>query len=250
MPRFLDPDVMEAARQHALAAYPNESCGAVTAAGYVPLRNTHPDPRNHFECSAELEPLQMSGALLALVHSHPAPDNAMAPSAHDIAQQVAFGIPWGIVFCDHEAALPPYYWGDQLEPPPLEGRDFRYGPSGTDGKGDCAALVRDWYRLKRGVTLPEYVRERNCWKRGEDLYRANLRHAGFRTVVPSPAHRGDVAGEEGDVLLLQIMAKEPNHSAVWLGHGLLLHHFENRLSLVEPWHRWKPFITDWLRYDR
>jgi proteasome lid subunit RPN8/RPN11 len=243
--RFLQRDVTLAARNHAIAAWPEESCGGVTEAGYVKFANTAREPTLHFDCTAEMAPLIVDGTLLALIHSHPMPDSSTAPSPHDIAQQMVMDIPWGIVLSAEGAALDPFFWGEMLEPPPLEGRDFRYGPSGTDGKGDCAALVRDWYRLHRNIRLPEFPREDNFWKAGVDFYRASMATAGFTRVLIPPG----VEPAIGDVAMIEIRAKEPNHAAIYQGAGLILHHFQGRLSRVEPLLRWREHITDWYRYD-
>lgn len=240
--RFLAPDVARAARDHAIRDYPNESCGAITAGGYMPLENRSKRPREFFRCDDQIEPLLQAGELLALIHSHP--DGPVAPSEFDIQQQIVMDVPWGIVACDAEAALPPYFWGDVLEPPPLLGRDFRYGPSGTDGRGDCAALVRDWYRLTRQIMLPEFPRADRCWIGKPDLYRDNLLAAGFTRI----GGRSDDP-RDGDVVLMQIRHNEPNHIAIFAGRGMILHHLENRLSRHEPLVRWLGHVTDWFRYE-
>jgi proteasome lid subunit RPN8/RPN11 len=245
MLRFLCPDVTLAARQHAMAAYPHESCGGVTEDGYIAFRNVAGEPEKHFDCSEEMAPVYTAGRLLALIHSHP--DGPLAPSPHDIAQQMAMDIPWGIVAATANAALDPYFWGESIEPPPLEGRDFRYGPSGTDGRGDCAAIVRDWYRIHRDIRLPEFPREDGFWKAGVDFYRRSMHEAGFaRVLIPL-----SVEPQIGDVALLRLRSPaEPNHAAVYVGGGLILHHFQNRLSKTDPILRWRDHITDWFRHDR
>lgn len=238
--RFLDADVREAARLHAMASYPHESCGAVTAAGYIPFENIAEDPTRYFECDDQLEPYQLSGELLALVHSHP--DGPFGPSSRDMAQQIAMAVPWGIVACRQDAALDPFYWGDTLEPPPLEGRDFRHGPSGTDNKGDCYALIRDYYRL-RGVSLADFPRDDDWWKRGGDLYREQYRKWGFR-VAANAADDPQI----GDVLLIQYNSAVPNHGAIYVGEGMILHHLCARLSRKDPLIRWAKLVSTWVRY--
>jgi proteasome lid subunit RPN8/RPN11 len=239
--RFLDPNVKEVARLHAIDCYPNESCGAVTAAGYIPFDNLHPEPTRFFDCDDQMEPLITSGELLALVHSHP--DGPYGPSAYDMQQQIAMNVPWGIVVCAKDAALEPYFWGDMLEPPPLEGRDFRHGPSGTDNKGDCYALIRDWYRKERGIMLADFPRDDDWWKHGGDLYRDNFASWGFR-VDPAAGSNPQV----GDILLIQYHSANPNHGAIYIGNGMLLHHLGSRVSRIEPTVRWKTLVSSWLRY--
>lgn len=244
MLRFLEPDVAEAARVHAMAEYPNESCGAVTATGYQPLVNHSTTPTKAFDCNEAIAPLLAAGELLALVHSHP--DGPESPSEGDMAQQAAMDIPWGIVTCSATAAMAPWFWGPGIPAPPLEDRDFRYGPSGSDGRGDCAALVRDWYLAERGIELPEFPRARHCWVRRPDLYRDNLLAAGFTR------RSGALTMEEprvGDVFLMGIRSRSPNHIAVYHGRGMILHHLEQKLSRIEPLGAYLQFVTDVFRHE-
>lgn len=244
MPRFLDFDVVEAARHHAMEQYPNESCGAVTEAGYLPLENRSAKPTEGFDCNEAIGPLLISGELLALIHSHP--DGPDSPSERDMAQQTAQDIPWGIVVCSKTAAAPPWFWGPGVAPPPLLERDFRYGPSGSDQRGDCAALVRDWYRAYRGIEIPEFPRARSCWVDRPGLYRDNLVAAGFTRMS------GVLTMQEpqiGDLFLMAIRSRSPNHIALYAGRGMILHHLENKLSRAEPFGAYQQFVTDVFRYE-
>ena len=64
------PAVTAAIKRHAIAAYPLECCGVVTADGYVPLENVSPEPNDAFDCSEGIEPYVIAGTALAVVHSH------------------------------------------------------------------------------------------------------------------------------------------------------------------------------------
>jgi proteasome lid subunit RPN8/RPN11 len=243
--RILDPDVLAAARAHALAEYPMEACGGVTAAGYIPFCNASPDPLNYFECSHEMDPLFEAGELFGLVHSHPmvgaTEDPIGGPSELDMRGQIAMAIPWGIVVCSETWAGDPYYWGDMLEPPPLIGRPFRHGPSATDGRGDCGALVKDWYRINRGVVLEEFPREWDWWNQpGKDLYSEHFGKYGFE-------HAPRNAPEVGDLVLMRIMSRVTNHAGIYIGDGMMLHHLAKRVSRIEPIIHWMNSATHWLR---
>lgn len=241
---MFDRTVLDAIKLHAIEMYPAESCGAVTPDGYVRLANKAADPTKEFDCADAVEELRQQDRLLAVVHSHP--DGPAAPSAADIAGQDAFALPWGLTATDGKYATEPVFWGDQVPMPPLEGRPFRHGPSGTDGAGDCYALVRDWFRSQRGITLMEQPREWEWWlgKGGPemgDLYMRDFAKAGF--VMADPA-----LPEIGDVVLFQLQSPVANHAAVYVGEGLLLHHLQGRLSRKEPFGRWSKFMRAWLRY--
>lgn len=239
------PDVQRAIQAHAIACYPEESCGAVTEAGYEPLVNRLAGHRPHaFECNDAVGELLAAGRLLALVHSHP--DGPNAPSAADIGAQRSMDVPWGLVVCNDSLASVPFYWGDSLTPPPLLERPFRHGPSGTDGCGDCGALVRDYFRLTHNILIPDFPRDDEWWTNGQDLYADHYEAAGFVRADRDNARPGDVA-----LIQWRTPASNPvaNHAGIFLGQGLILHHLDGRLSRQEPIIGWMKFVRGWLRHS-
>jgi len=233
-------DAVETAiRIHAMHEYPREACGVVTAGGYEPLENVAVDPEESFDCTEQLQAYLEAGTALALVHSHP--DGPRAPSAGDMRRQISMDIPWGIVTCTHDSADPAFYWSDSLAPPPLIGRGFRWGPSGTDGCGDCAALVRDYYWMERSIRLPEFAREDGYWRVPGVSYRDNLITSGFQSTDRTQP-------EIGDVFLAAVRSEQPNHAGIYVGEGKILHHLQERLSVETPVVIWLRFMTDWMRY--
>ncbi len=235
------PAVLDAIQQDAIRRYPEESCGAVTPHGYLPLDNFAEDKRRQFDCSRACDELQIAGELLAVVHSHP--DGPAGPSAHDIASQRSMDLPWGLVMSDGTVASRPFFWGDSLTPPPLLGREFRHGPSGTDGRGDCGALIRDWFRLERGLLIPDFPRDDEWWKAGKDLYAQHFSEAGFVLANREDPRLGDVA-------LIQFRSKDvANHGGIYVGGGLLLNNLEGRLSREEPILGWAKHVRLWLRHQ-
>lgn len=211
-----------AAEQHAAQDCPAESCGLVVRAIdgaelYWPCRNIA--GRDEFQ----IDPDDMARAedlcleVLAIVHSHPEQAEPV-PSAADLECCDAGDIPWHIV------GVPSLRWvtvtpAHQL--PDLVGRSFEYGRS------DCYSIVRDWYRLERGVWLADVPRTSDTEPDGSSIYLPRFEAHGWRTVASEP--------RPGDVLLMRMGAREANHAAVYLGDNLILHHLEGRLSSREPW---------------
>jgi proteasome lid subunit RPN8/RPN11 len=240
-PFLTDRDILRAIEADARARFPIESCGAITPEGYLPLENKSPAPEISFDCSAACADLQAAGALIAVVHSHP--NGPVGPGLWDMRMQMGMDIPWGLCAVSERGVSPVFFWGDSLPIPPLVQRPFRHGPSGTDGAGDCYALIRDWYRLERQVTLPDFPRDDNWWEKpdGENnIYVDNFAKAGFVQIDSS-------APEPGDVVLCAIKSKVPNHGMVYLGNGLIIHHLSTRLSQITPIAAWQKFIRMWLR---
>ncbi len=239
-PAQLAPATIAAIKAHAVACFPNEMCGVITTDhAFKPLLNRHPQPTHYFDCAVECAALQAAGQVLALVHSHPG--GPEAPSGDDVAGQMHMALPWGLLICTGEGAMDPYWWGDELTPPPLEGRMFRHGPSGTDGRGDCGALIRDWYRLERGILIPDFPREDGWWLKGESLYEQHFAAAGFEPVAVEAAQPGDVA-------LFAFRAPVANHGGIYLGQGIILHHLAGRVSRQESVLGWMKLLTRVLRH--
>jgi cell wall-associated NlpC family hydrolase len=83
-------------------------------------------------------------------------------------------------------------------------------------------LVRDYYKRACGIELLDFEREELWWERGGDLYLQNFERAGFVEVGASL--------REHDVILMQVASSKVNHSAVYVGGGVILQHLMGRLS--------------------
>lgn len=245
---MFNEEIELAIQAEAIARFPLEACGVVLARGFVPLRNMAANPEEEFDCADDVAQMMVEGEpILALVHSHihrpPARPANEGPSEADMRQQEAMGIPWGIVCTDGGMCQPTFYWGEGVPIPPLEGRMFRHGPSGSDHKGDCYALIRDYYLQELGIALPAGYRDPSWWTAGQDLYRANFAGAGFRQIAIE-----DLA--VGDVMLAHVLSDRVNHGGIYVGDGLILHHLTHRLSRREPFGRWRNLITHVLRHEQ
>jgi cell wall-associated NlpC family hydrolase len=78
-----------------------------------------------------------------------------------------------------------------------------------------------------------------------NLYLDNFGSAGFG--VTDLTDRTSL--KVGDVLLMQVAASVPNHAAVYLGDGLILHHLQGRLSSRDVYGGyWQKVTTHALRH--
>ena len=241
---------------HAVAAWPEAVCGAVYgdegSCVYRPLADVADSSRLHFRLDVEapgaLEAAH--GKLAAVVLSHPRPEKVTAadgllhtPSAAEMRAQLALAVPFGVVVCDRTRVVELFWFGDACPMQPLLGRPFRHGVM------DCYSIIRDWFRLERDVVLREFPRDWNWWIEGQDLYETGFAQAGGRLVAP------EEAGEKGDVVLFRMRSKVPNHGAVLLGDGRMLHHPGSlrpydpmRVSHIVPMERWARHATHWIRH--
>lgn len=220
----MTPDTLDAIREHALAEYPRECCGLVAIVKgrerYIPCRNQAETASEHFILHPEdYANADEQGEIVAVVHSHP--DVAARPSEADRVACEASGLPWLICSVIDGAATEVCQFEPAGYEAPLVGRSFHHGVL------DCYTLIRDFYARELGITLPDFVRPDNWWNDGHsNLYLDHFRDAGCE-----PIPDGDPM-QRGDIILMQIRSQNgvPNHAAVYLGDGLILHHLYGRLS--------------------
>ncbi|EJJ9646214.1 NlpC/P60 family protein, partial [Escherichia coli] len=77
-----------------------------------------------------------------------------------------------------------------------------------------------------GIEMPDFHREDDWWRHGQNLYLDNLEATGLYQVPLS-------AAQPGDVLLCCFGSSVPNHAAIYCGDGELLHHIPEQLSKRE-----------------
>lgn len=244
------PAAADAARAHAVTAYPEESVGVILSDGeYLPLTNTAEDPKTAFNVSEdELAPYRLSGSdkdqpsIVCLIHSEPyEPDEIdhrdgplmRGPSKTDMLAQQAWEIPFGLTVAVNGEAHGPVFWGDQFRkmyPAPLLGRPFIFGIY------DCLSLLRDWFFEEKGIDLEDFPREMADIENDVDMYMPNVKAWGFELIDTDNL-------EPGDVLLWRAKSPVVNHAGIYLGDGLMIHHLRGGLSARQPVSVWLPHMT-------
>lgn len=215
-------------KEHAANAFPMECCGVVIIEKgkqvYVPCLNLATNPTDQFLLNPEdWVAAEDRGEPILIVHSHPG--ISPQPSQFDLIGCEKSGLPWLIV--NHPAGTT-----YQFEPTgyrlPLINRKYMYGVS------DCYTILADYYKEELGIELKECYRPNEWWINGQNLYLDNASEWGFVQVDEPQKH---------DVLLMQVGSPVPNHAAIWLGDGLILHHQLNRLSSKDVYGGWLKKIT-------
>ena len=242
------PHLEEELKQHASDMFPQEACGLVVTQGseviYEPCTNIAPQPELAFNIDKDVIAHYMRDECLqAIVHSHPYPAPA-APSLRDMQSQMAFKLPWGIVpvGANGEAGTP-FWWGDGVPVADLLDRPYRHGVT------DCYGLIRDWYRLERDITLPDFPRGFAWWDmdKAMSMYLAHYEAAGAVCVDDEP--------QVGDVCLIRL-GKIISHAGIVIEPGVMLHHpsaqhpyAPGRKPKRDVVARWRNHITHVLRYN-
>lgn len=97
----------------------------------------------------------------------------------------------------------------------LLGRNWQYGVN------DCYTLLRDFYKL-RGVDLPDFPRP-DCLEKSHSIFLKHAKEIGFHRI--SFLSRGF-----GDVLVMNLGTRHPNHAAIYVGDMRIIHQRQNSLS--------------------
>ena len=223
----MNKKTIEAIHRHVIADYPREACGLVCAINgretYVPCKNEAANPDEQFVMNpADFAGAEDRGEILALVHSHP---NASARASEgDRVSCENSGLPWHIfsVSVPVDADAPAVCDMQTIEPKgyeaPLVGRQFVHGVL------DCYTLIRDYFDREHGIKLKDYARRDEWWVTGENLYMDHYAETGFTPISDQEEL------QIGDIIIMQIRSKVPNHGAIYIGDGIILHHLYGRLS--------------------
>jgi cell wall-associated NlpC family hydrolase len=117
----------------------------------------------------------------------------------------------------------------------LKGLEF------VHGKEDCYGMIRSFFKDVFDINIEDYARPEEWWDNGMDLYNDNFHIEGFR-VLDVPERDWQI----GDVFLMAIQSEKPNHAAIYVGEGMILHHFIGRRSNVEIykgcWRKWTVYM--------
>ena len=252
-------EAFEAARQHARAEFPKESCGVIVNDRYIACENLAKPASEHIpddeSCGCQLCSFRISANVMIehgddlqmIIHSHP--NGPLFPSLIDTKSQISTGVAWGLIALDDSRCNQPLVWGGDTPLSPILGREFMHFTS------DCYTLIMDTFALGKDalaaqdiegwpfdpIILPDFPRADGWWGGEDDFYNTKPFEIGF---VEIPAE----SAKPGDVFLMSIRSEKMNHGGVLLTNGLLMHHLPARLSRREPAGIWSRQVKRWLRY--
>jgi proteasome lid subunit RPN8/RPN11 len=226
----LPEKIIEEIKEHASRVYPRECCGLVLVVKgkyrYYPCTNIAPDGNNQFIMSPDdWMAAEDLGTPTIIVHSHP--NASPMPSQADLVGCEKSQLPWLIV---NWPVGTMHYFEPSGYVLPLIGREFIHGLV------DCYTLIRDYYKQELGITLLDFYRADEWWAHGENLYLDNYERTGFTLIL-------DGEPQKHDMLYMQVGSQVPNHGAVYLGDGTILHHQYNRLSSKDVYGGWYKKVT-------
>lgn len=237
--------------QAAIAAYPNEACGFIVGQGkkckLLVCRNASQNPATEFlfhpddQIAAEKE-----HQIVGVFHSHV--NRPPEPSDADRAGCEMSELPWfilGITKNFNPETAVDFRFSDlvMLKPEgfqmPYQGRPYVFGVF------DCWLLCRDYLKREFNVELDALpaLHVQN-WFDGEvDILGDNYPS---QKLVRLPA---GTPKRRGDILFMQLGGRMPDHCAVYVGDGLILHHLTDRLSCHAVYGgQWEKHTTHHLRH--
>lgn len=220
----------------AVVGAPNEVCGLVVArrnrCRLIQAKNLADNPVMGFDLdpAAWLE-VGDDEEVIGIYHSHPR--GTCEPSMADLTSCELSGVAWHIVdtMGHYSVTQPTGFLAPYLCRPYVH------------GVHDCYSICKDWYEREWSLMLPDVPRVDQWWEKGENLYIDHFEAQGFHKLV-------DQKPEVGDGFLMQVNSRVPNHAAVYVGDGNILHHVSNRLSTLDPYGGyWKKHTTHHLRHE-
>ncbi len=224
-----------------------ERCGLVRAGNFVPCENRAADPTAAFEIAPkDIAEAYAAGDLEGVIHSHPG--GPWWPSKADMLGQIETDVPWAILVPGEDSAALACHWGG-TRPPVFQG-DLHVPRAFLHGVSDCYTLIRDFYAEVYGEILDEMPRDWEWWTEKDlktGMYLDNLHGQRFEILSTAPETYAAIA-QPGDVYLMAVRSRVPNHGGIYLGDGLLLEHMQGNLSHREPIARKLKHITHWLRF--
>ena len=213
----MTPEIKQEILDHAKKEFPREACGLLYIQNgeekYMPCRNKAVKQIDFIMDPLDYIKVASIGSITGVVHSHC--NVAAVPSQADLVSCEASGLPWHIVSIPTETW---HSWSPNGFQAPLFGRQYLHRVL------DCYSLIRDWYKIKRDIVLPDFEREEGWVEKGHDLYMQNFHKANFYKIDPKEI-------KEGDIVLMQVgKTTLVNHGAIYLEGDIILHHLIDRLS--------------------
>lgn len=228
------PEIIDAAKQHALEDYPKEACGIVSGGVYHRVPNVAEEPTLGFEMPPDT--WLVYAPVEGVMHAHTLAKGGINVSKEDMAGYLSTGVPWGICLTNG-VEITDHIWMDiSNRDVPLLGRPF------ITGIFDCYSLAIGWFWQTKGIELKDWARDGSWWEeKDSNLFLDNLTEAGFIEIP-----RDEVV--PGDGLLMQLGSSKINHCAVVLGGNLILHHLPGRLSQKDIYGNWIKVTRKAIRY--
>ncbi len=220
----MNSEIKAKIKAHALRENPNEACGfvCVNYLGEVTVlecENVARNKQGRFGIHPKMNGVaEKKGHVVAFYHSHASEferedNNKFSKEDLDISYETT--LPALLYVYPQDTWH--YSQPDTYEPAPLLGRPFVWGV------WDCYSLVKDYYKIHRGIKLGTYFPPDNPKLNSNFGYETFIKHENFHEVSFDEV-------KKDDVILFQIKSDFWNHSAVYQGDNKFIHQPINKMS--------------------
>lgn len=220
----MNAEIKAKVKEHALKENPSEACGyiCVNFLGEVtvlPCENMARNKKGRFAIHpSKNKEAEKIGHIAAFYHSHASEfldtaSDKFSPEDLDAAYEAC--IPALLYVHPHDTwhfNVPSTY-----QPTDLLGRPFVWGV------WDCYTLVRDYYKIHKGVQMGNYLPPENATTQSDFGYETKIKNENFHEIPLAEI-------QKDDVILLKIKSQFINHCLVYLGNNEFLHQPANKIS--------------------
>ena len=224
-------DLLEEMHRIGALRFPNEACGFVVKtqkdkSALIESRNDSPYPNSEFLINPdEYLRAEELGEIIGVWHTHT--NGNIEPSDADLASCEATGVTW--YMCNVSKKPDGSFGYSPLRVFSPHGYQKEYvGRPYVFGVFDCWTLCRDYYKREFGIELNDYPRIEDYWLKPDlNFFATKWEETGLVDASGQDFQRGDILFFQTD------NSGNPNHSAIYIGDGLILHHCYARLSRRE-----------------
>ncbi len=214
-------------RNHAERMVPEECCGLIvnTIGGPFAVEglNMASDRREYFSLAPKSYLKAVSiGRPLACYHSHPNCEDDFSEGDKLESEKHKLAYVLYVAGLNDFKVYEPHGYKN-----PYIGREFKIGFS------DCASLFTDYFRREKKLEFTHYPRDNNWYEETPQLFHANFAREGFLRLLEGPIETLKGLRRHDGLLFCLKNTEFPDHCAVYLGGGAMLHHLPKRLSTIE-----------------
>lgn len=226
---ILQDNIKEQIKKHALKDLTKECCGLLVQKNnrinVLECSNISESPENHFSILPR-DYLRASrlGSIKAVYHSHNSENNRFSPN--DMLHSRSHKIPF-ILYCSPKDAFSAF--------DPFKDKTFLYDRIFKIGESDCYTVIKEYYK-NLGVHLSGENKLGDGWHKKnpeliQELFNLNKNNPDLPINEINPSSEL----KEHDVVVFEyIKNRGPNHVAIYLGDGKILHHPRNKYLCIEP----------------
>tara|TARA_R100000664_G_C2757250_1_gene145403 strand:+ start:1888 stop:2625 length:738 start_codon:yes stop_codon:yes gene_type:complete len=224
----LETTIKQSIREHALEEKPKECCGLLIERKAVkeiyPCRNSSEQPTQHFSINpSDYVKASARGKIKAVYHSHNSGNEKFSVNdmfnsrAHKLNYILYNTVKNSFSFFDFK-----------------KNKTFLYNRIFKIGKSDCYTIVKEYYE-ELGIKLEgENTLGDDWYKKNPNLIAELFKLNETNPDLPILELPPNSELKEHDVIVFEfIKGAGPNHVAVYLGDGNMIHHPRNKYPCIE-----------------